>query len=162
MAGHAARSHLVAVAGPRPAPDPAPATVVALPPRRRYSLEAARVVAAQWLTVIVPPIVVLAALLLIWEIGSSGPKASLPPPSKIWSDSRDLILEPFFVAGPQDIGLGFRVLTSLQRVAIGFGLAAIAGVALGALVGQSVWAMRGLDPIFQVLRTVPPLAWLPI
>jgi nitrate/nitrite transport system permease protein len=35
-------------------------------------------------------------------------------------------------------------------------------VALGALVGQSQWAMRGLDPIFQVLRTVPPLAWLPI
>ena len=30
------------------------------------------------------------------------------------------------------------------------------------MVGQSTWAMRGLDPIFQVLRTVPPLAWLPI
>ena len=36
------------------------------------------------------------------------------------------------------------------------------GVALGTLVGQSTWAMRGLDPIFQVLRTVPPLAWLPL
>jgi nitrate/nitrite transport system permease protein len=35
-------------------------------------------------------------------------------------------------------------------------------VLLGALIGQSVWAMRGLDPIFQVLRTVPPLAWLPL
>ena len=33
---------------------------------------------------------------------------------------------------------------------------------LGALVGQSVWATRGLDPVFQVLRTVPPLAWLPL
>jgi nitrate/nitrite transport system permease protein len=33
---------------------------------------------------------------------------------------------------------------------------------MGALVGQSIWAMRGLDPIFQVLRTIPPLAWLPI
>ena len=33
---------------------------------------------------------------------------------------------------------------------------------LGALIGQSIWAMRGLDPVFQVLRTVPPLAWLPI
>jgi nitrate/nitrite transport system permease protein len=30
------------------------------------------------------------------------------------------------------------------------------------LVGQSTWALRGLDPLFQVLRTVPPLAWLPI
>jgi nitrate/nitrite transport system ATP-binding protein len=41
-------------------------------------------------------------------------------------------------------------------------LAAVVGVLLGAVIGQSVWAMRGLDPIFQVLRTVPPLAWLPI
>jgi nitrate/nitrite transport system permease protein len=47
-------------------------------------------------------------------------------------------------------------------VALGFGLAAIVGVALGAFVGQSVWALRGLDPIFQILRTVPPLAWLPL
>jgi nitrate/nitrite transport system permease protein len=118
--------------------------------------------AQSWLAVIVPPIIVLCALLLIWELGSSGPNASLPPPSKIWAESSDLILDPFFVVGSQDIGLGWRVLTSLQRVAIGFGLAAVAGILLGALVGQSVWAMRGLDPIFQVLRTVPPLAWLPI
>ena len=54
------------------------------------------------------------------------------------------------------------MLTSLERVAYGFGLAAIVGIALGALIGQSIWMMRGLDPIFQVLRTVPPLAWLPI
>ena len=44
----------------------------------------------------------------------------------------------------------------------GYSLAAIAGIALGTLVGQSVWAMRGLDPLFQVLRTIPPLAWLPL
>jgi len=54
------------------------------------------------------------------------------------------------------------VLVSLERVAYGFGLAAIVGVLVGAIIGQSVWAMRGLDPIFQVLRTVPPLAWLPL
>ena len=101
-------------------------------------------------------------MLTIWEIAASGPKASLPPPSKIWLESKDLILQPFFVAGPQDIGLGWRVLTSLQRVAIGFGLAAVVGILLGALIGQSQWAMRAFDPIFQVLRTVPPLAWLPI
>ncbi|MCB8828179.1 nitrate ABC transporter, permease protein, partial [Escherichia coli] len=45
---------------------------------------------------------------------------------------------------------------------MGYCLAAVAGIALGTLVGQSEWAMRGLDPIFQVLRTVPPLAWLPL
>jgi nitrate/nitrite transport system permease protein len=113
-------------------------------------------------TVLVPPLIVLALLLIAWEVTFHGPKSSLPAPSRIWSEASDLIVDPFFVHGPQDIGLGLRVLTSLERVAIGFGLAAIVGVGLGALVGQSVWAMRGLDPIFQVLRTVPPLAWLPL
>jgi nitrate/nitrite transport system permease protein len=47
-------------------------------------------------------------------------------------------------------------------VAIGYALAAVIGVGLGTLVGQSVYFMRGFDPIFQILRTVPPLAWLPI
>ncbi len=111
---------------------------------------------------VVPPFVVLIALLGLWQIACSGPGANLPPPSQVWIDSYDLIASPFFNNGPQDIGLAWRVLISLERVAIGFGLAAVAGVLLGAVVGQSVWAMRGLDPIFQVLRTVPPLAWLPL
>jgi nitrate/nitrite transport system permease protein len=111
---------------------------------------------------VLPPLVTVALMLLFWEIAASGPQSSLPPPSKIWTEARDLIVEPFFWTGSQDIGLGWRILVSLQRVAIGFSLAAVVGILLGALVGQSVWAMRGLDPVFQVLRTVPPLAWLPL
>jgi nitrate/nitrite transport system permease protein len=111
---------------------------------------------------VLPPLMVLAALLLVWELACINPKSSLPSPSRIWLEAGDLIRDPFFVNGPQDIGLGWRVLTSLQRVAIGFGIAAVVGVVVGCVIGQSVWVMRGLDPIFQVLRTVPPLAWLPI
>ena len=110
----------------------------------------------------IPPLVMLALILAVWQVLCMKPGATLPAPSKIWSDARDLIVDPFFVAGPQDIGLGWRVLISLQRVAIGYVLAGIIGILLGTLVGQSVWAMRGLDPIFQVLRTISPLAWLPI
>jgi nitrate/nitrite transport system permease protein len=111
---------------------------------------------------LIPPLVMIALILVVWQILCSKQGATLPSPSKIWMEARDLIVDPFFVAGPQDIGLGWRVLISLQRVAIGYGFAAVIGVLLGALVGQSVWAMRGLDPIFQILRTISPLAWLPI
>jgi nitrate/nitrite transport system permease protein len=111
---------------------------------------------------VLPPLITLGLILAVWQILCMKPGATLPSPSKIWVEARDLIVDPFFVAGPQDIGLAWRVLTSLHRVAIGFGFAAIAGVLIGAVIGQSVWAMRGLDPIFQVLRTVPPLAWLPL
>ncbi len=144
-------------------------------PARRTSAEVVRLAPARapltahlkaglhWCAVnIVPPLVVTALLLLMWELLCASPTATLPPPSRIWADSKDLIVDPFFVAGPQDIGLGLRVLVSLQRVAVGFGLAAVVGVLIGAIIGQSVWAMRGLDPLFQMLRTVPPLAWLPL
>lgn len=111
---------------------------------------------------VVPPIITLVLIFGVWQIICMKPGATLPSPTRIWTEAKDLIVDPFFVTGPQDIGLGWRVLTSLQRVAVGFGLAGIVGVLVGTIIGQSIWAMRGLDPIFQVMRTVPPLAWLPI
>jgi nitrate/nitrite transport system permease protein len=111
---------------------------------------------------IVPLIVTVGLILLVWQLLCIKPTSALPSPSRIWSEANELILHPFYESGSQDMGLGWRVLTSLKRVAVGFGLASVVGVLLGAFVGQSQWATRGLDPIFQVLRTVPPLAWLPI
>jgi nitrate/nitrite transport system permease protein len=111
---------------------------------------------------IVPPLIVTLVLLIIWQVACSHPGSSLPPPTQVLTEAYDLIAYPFFNYGDQDIGLGWRVLVSLQRVALGFGIAAIVGVLIGAIIGQSEWAMRGLDPVFQVLRTVPPLAWLPL
>ena len=77
-------------------------------------------------------------------------------------DTWELIVDPFYNRGGNDVGLAWQLLASLKRVALGYSLAVVAGVSLGVLVGQSTWALRGLDPLFQVLRTVPPLAWLPI
>jgi nitrate/nitrite transport system permease protein len=110
----------------------------------------------------VPPLVILALLLAIWQMLGSRAGAALPPPTKVIQDCRELILHPFYDHGGNDVGLAWQLLASLKRVAYGYSLAVIAGVSLGVLVGQSTWALRGLDPIFQVLRTVPPLAWLPI
>jgi nitrate/nitrite transport system permease protein len=132
---------------------------LAVKPRSHFDFRAIVTIIGQN---VVPPVVVLAILLGIWQVAFSGPGSSLPPPSEVWAQSKELIINPFFVYGTQDIGLGWRVLVSLERVGFGFGLAAVVGVLVGALIGQSIWAMRGLDPIFQVLRTVPPLAWLPL
>lgn len=111
---------------------------------------------------IAPPVITITLLLLFWQIACSGQGSSLPPPSKVIHDTWDLIAHPFFDNGGTDVGIFWQILASLKRVGIGFGLAAVSGIALGVLVGQSRFAHRGLDPIFQVLRTVPPLAWLPI
>lgn len=115
-----------------------------------------------FIVAVVPLLIVLTALLAIWQIAADRPTSMLPAPTKVWTDSKELILHPFYDNGGLDRGLGWHLLASLQRVALGFLLAAIGGIALGMLVGTSAIAMRGLDPIFQVLRTVPPLAWLPL
>jgi nitrate/nitrite transport system permease protein len=134
---------------------------VALPPRAAPLLRFARQTGAV-LAQVLPPLFMLAVLLGIWEAATSGQNSGLPAPSQVWLESRELIMDPFFDRGGVDKGLFWHVMTSLSRVGIGFSIAAIFGVALGVLVGANKWAHRGLDPIFQVLRTVPPLAWLPI
>lgn len=111
---------------------------------------------------VLPPLLTLALLVLAWEILCSSPNSSLPSPSRVLSESWELIIHPFHVGQGVDQGMFWHIAASLQRVALGYVLAAIVGIALGVLVGQSQWAMRGLDPIFQILRTVPPLAWLPL
>lgn len=113
-------------------------------------------------THILPSILVIGALILLWEFLCRDPATPLPAPSQIVSDTWELIIHPFYDYGGNDVGMGWQILASLERVAYGYLLAVIAGVSLGVLVGKSTWAMRGLDPLFQVLRTVPPLAWLPI
>ncbi|MBD9396025.1 nitrate ABC transporter permease [Pseudomonas sp. PDM11] len=130
----------------------------------------ASVVAPSWLKrlsqtlmqSVLPPLVITAALMLIWQLLCSGANAALPPPSQVIEDTWELIVNPFYDNGGTDVGMAWQLLASLERVAYGYALAVVAGVALGVLVGQSTWAMRGLDPLFQILRTVPPLAWLPL
>ena len=112
--------------------------------------------------VILPPLIGLVILLGVWEIACSQPGAMLPGPIKVVRDTWELIANPFFDHGGTDKGLFWHLAASLKRVALGFSLSAIIGILLGVVIGQSRLAMRALDPIFQVLRTVPPLAWLPI
>ncbi|MGE5780211.1 MAG: nitrate ABC transporter permease [Hyphomicrobiales bacterium] len=138
------------------------AKIVPLEPKRQALATRLAARARSLATRVVPPIVVIALTLLIWELLCRRAGSTLPPPSRVLNDTWELIVDPFFDRGGLDKGLFWHLSASLQRVASGYALASLVGVALGTLVGQSTWAMRGLDPIFQVLRTVPPLAWLPL
>lgn len=131
-------------------------------------VEALRSLAAN----VLPTFLMLVVLLSIWEVACGHEGATLPSPSRVWAESHDVIVHPLkgvtidgsglHVQDGGDVGIAGHIITSLQRVMVGYGLSAIAGIALGILIGQSVFAYRALDPLFQVLRTVPPLAWLPI
>jgi len=112
---------------------------------------------------LVPTVVATLILLTIWQLLCSIPGATLPGPLKVIEETWDpLIINPFFQGDGTDQGLFWQLAASLQRVALGYSLSAVVGIALGILVGVSTLMFRALDPIFQVLRTVPPLAWLPI
>jgi len=111
---------------------------------------------------ILTPIITIFILLVLWQLFSSLPGATLPGPIKVVQDTWTLILYPFYDRGGTDKGLFWQVLASLQRVAIGYSAAAIVGIVMGIIVGLNKRVAKGLDPVFQVLRTVPPLAWVPI
>jgi nitrate/nitrite transport system permease protein len=105
---------------------------------------------------VLPPVIILGVLVLLWEVLCSRPGAALPSPSQMVSETWELITDPFYDNGGNDVGMAWQILASLERVAYGYSLAVVVGVGLGVLVGQSTWALRGLDPLFQVF------AWLPI
>jgi len=111
---------------------------------------------------LIPPIIAIAIFLIIWQLFSLTPGATLPGPIQVVQDTWILIFWPFFNLGGTNVGLFWQILASLQRVAISYVLAAIVGIGLGILIGTSKLMSKALDPIFQLLRTVPPLAWVPI
>ncbi|MBD2085934.1 nitrate ABC transporter permease [Trichocoleus sp. ST-U3] len=111
---------------------------------------------------LIPPIIAIAIFLGAWQLFSWTPGATLPGPIQVVKDTWILIFWPFYDRGGTDKGLFWQILASLQRVAISYSLAAIIGIALGILIGTNKMMSKALDPIFQLLRTVPPLAWVPI
>ncbi len=141
---------------------PAPSAAILPLPRAkktsRLSFDLVKLIASR----VLPPLVTVLLIGALWQLLCSAPGSSLPPPSKVMTDSWELITSPFYDRGGLDKGLFWHLLASLKRVAVGYSLAAVVGIALGVLIGQSTIALRGLDPVFQVLRTVPPLAWLPL
>jgi nitrate/nitrite transport system permease protein len=111
---------------------------------------------------VVAPLIAVAVLLVIWQLLTLSPDANLPSPIKVVEQTWELIINPFFDKGATNKGLFWQIWASLQRVLQGFTLAAIVGMTIGIVVGTNEFLYDALDPIFQILRTIPPLAWLPI
>jgi nitrate/nitrite transport system permease protein len=111
---------------------------------------------------VIAPMITVLVLLTIWQLFTLSPEANLPGPIKVIQQTWELIINPFFDKGGSNKGLFWQIWASLQRVMQGFALAAVVGVSIGIVVGTSELLFDAFDPIFQVLRTIPPLAWLPI
>ncbi|MBA4344158.1 MAG: nitrate ABC transporter, permease protein [Methylibium sp.] len=140
----------------------AAATITAKVPAPRASAPAVSRIdwRAVWMRVL-PPVLGLALLVAVWAVLTQK-GGSFPTPSATFDAAVKLFSDPFYSKGPNDQGIGWNILFSLQRVALGFGLAAAVGIPLGFIIGRFEFANRMVSPLISLLKPVSPLAWLPI
>lgn len=114
--------------------------------------------------IVLPPLFGTLGFLVAWQLSASLGLTRLPGPLSLWTDerTRELLLYPFYDRGGLDKGLFWQTLASLGRVAIGYSLAAVVGISVGIAIGLKDSLNRAFDPLFQFLRMVAPLAWVPI
>jgi len=110
---------------------------------------------------VLPPLIGMALLVGIWGLLTQKGGA-FPTPAVTFEAAVKLFSDPFYDKGPNDQGIGWNILFSLQRVALGFGLAAVVGIPLGFLIGRFSTLNSMVSPIISLLKPVSPLAWLPI
>ncbi len=140
---------------PAPAPATAPATApTSKAPRRPIDTR------PFWLAVL-PPLIGFALLVGIWALLTKT-GGSFPTPAETFAAAVKLFADPFYRNGPNDQGIGWNILYSLERVGVGFGLAAAVGIPLGFAIGRFTFINRMVNPLISLLRPVSPLAWLPI
>ena len=117
--------------------------------------------AALFFLKVLPPVFGIAFMVLVWEI-ISVKNSGIPSPLTTWIEACKLFSDPFYIKSPNDQGIGWNILASLKRVAVGFGLAAVVGIPLGFLIGRFKFLSGMFSPIISLLKPVSPLAWLPI
>jgi nitrate/nitrite transport system permease protein len=113
-----------------------------------------------WLKVL-PPIFGIGLLVGIWALLTMK-STTFPNPVETFDAAVKLFADPFYSKGPNDQGIGWNILFSLERVAIGFGMAALVGIPMGFMIGRFEVLNRMVSPLISLLRPVSPLAWLPI
>ena len=151
---------------PAPTAAPAPSIAAAHPPIvvKPEPPAAARKPPYDWRELgfkVLPPIFGIALLIGIWALLTMK-STSFPTPAATFAEAVKVFSDPFYSKGPNDQGIGWNILFSLERVAVGFGLAALVGIPMGFGIGRFEVLNRMLSPLISLLRPVSPLAWLPI
>lgn len=108
------------------------------------------------------PVAGLLLMLVLWAASSVSWAKRLPSPIKTWQQSKLYVTEPLAKRGELDQGILRFAWNSLILVAKGYTLALLVGVPLGFMMGSSPMFTKMFDPLFQILRPVSPLAWLPL
>ncbi|MES2687879.1 MAG: nitrate ABC transporter, permease protein, partial [Pseudomonadota bacterium] len=110
---------------------------------------------------VLPPLAGIALLVGIWALATMN-STTFPTPAATFTEAVKVFSDPFYSKGPNDQGIGWNILFSLERVAVGFGLAALVGIPAGFLIGRFKFLDNMASPLISLLRPVSPLAWLPI
>jgi nitrate/nitrite transport system permease protein len=120
-----------------------------------------RAQAPEWIVKAIAMVSGLAVFVGLWALlAKQGGR--IPGPGVVWDAAVVIFSDPFYSKGPNDQGIGWNVLSSLKRVGIGFGLAALVGIPLGFMIGRFRFLSDMAAPIIALLKPVSPLAWLPI
>jgi nitrate/nitrite transport system permease protein len=107
------------------------------------------------------PLGSVAIVLGVWQLVCSTISTDFPTPLASLRVTAELLRTAFATADGVP-GIGFQVLASMRRIAIGFSLSAAVAIPAGILIGVSPTIRKLFDPIVQVLRPVSPLVWFPL
>ncbi len=99
--------------------------------------------------------------LLTWQ-GLTTSNKGLPGPMPVARTAWEFLSDPFYVKGPNDHGIGLLTLYSLARVATGFIAGTIVAVIMGVILGLNNVLFKAVNPFIQVLRSISPVAWMPL
>lgn len=121
----------------------------------------AQIKTMEFLKTIIPPTFGILLFLAVWTL-ISHLQPVMPGPISTWHSAVELFSHPFHQNSLDDQGIGWNILSSLERVALGFGLAALVGIPLGFMIGRYEFISRMTAPVIGLLRPVSPLAWLPL
>jgi NitT/TauT family transport system permease protein len=103
---------------------------------------------------VLPSVIVLALLIAVWWLAVVWTRSVIfPTPLQVVTGTVELI---------QDGSLWTHIGASLMRVISGFSLAVLFAVPLGLWMGWVRGAYVTLNPIFQMLRPISPIAWIPL